>query len=41
MLSGNKKMKRMFKKGKLKKNATMAVRAVSDFVDDISSSIAR
>lgn len=40
-LGGNKRMKRMLKRSKLKKNATMAVRAVSDFVDDISSSMGR
>lgn len=39
MLSGNKKVKRMLKKSKFKKNATSAVRAVSDFVEDFSSSM--
>ncbi|MFA9379966.1 MAG: hypothetical protein ACERKO_02790 [Acetanaerobacterium sp.] len=41
MLGGGKKMKRMMRRGKLKKNAGMAMRAVSDFVDDISSSMGR
>ncbi len=38
-LGGGKKMKRMLRKSKLKKNATTAVRAVSDFVENISSTM--
>ncbi len=37
MLGGGKQMRRMFRRGKIKKNIGMAVRAVSDFVDDVSS----
>ncbi len=37
MLGGGGKMKRFMKRSKLKKNAGMAIRAVSDFIDDISS----
>ena len=37
MLGGGKQMKKMMRNGKLKKNAGMAIRAVSDFVEDLSS----
>ncbi|SDO14001.1 hypothetical protein [Acetanaerobacterium elongatum] len=37
VLGGGKQMRRIFKKTKLKKNAGMAIRAVSDFIDDLSS----
>lgn len=37
VLGGGKPMRRFLKKSKLKKNAGMAIRAVSDFIDDLSS----